>query len=76
MLAGEVLLDVEEGSGGTGGGDAWVLNDDCPNPVLNPVGLVCKPPKPPLFWNGEVEAKLPKLPPGIPVGCDRMGPAG
>jgi len=74
MLAGDVLLDTDEGSGGIGGGDAWLLNGDCPKPGLYPVGLVCTPPKPLLLCNGEVRPKPPKLPPGIPVGCDSMGP--
>src|SRR5882762_5983254 len=38
MLAGDVLLGAEEGSGGMGGVDAGLLNGDCPNPWLNPVG--------------------------------------
>src|ERR1700728_1461752 len=38
MLAGDVLLDADKGSGGTGGGDAWLLKGDCPKPGLNPVG--------------------------------------
>jgi hypothetical protein len=33
-----MLFEVEEGSGGTGGGDARWLNGDCPKLVLNPVG--------------------------------------
>ena len=30
-------MEADGGSGGTGG-DARLLNDDCPNPGLNPVG--------------------------------------
>jgi hypothetical protein len=38
MLAGDILFEVGEGSGGTGGGDIRWLNGDCPKPGLNPVG--------------------------------------
>jgi hypothetical protein len=40
MLAGDVLLDVEDGRGGTGCGDAGLLNGNCPKPGFNPVGSV------------------------------------
>jgi hypothetical protein len=38
MLAGEVLFEPGEGGGGTGGGDAVLLNGDRPKLGLNPVG--------------------------------------
>ena len=39
MLAGDVLLETEGGSGGTGGSDDMpLLNGECPKPGLNPVG--------------------------------------
>jgi hypothetical protein len=86
MLAGDVL--EAGGRGGTGGGDTEALNGDGLKPGLKPVGLVCTEPKPglkpvglvctapkwPLCWKEGVEAKPPKLPPGIPVGWDNIGP--